>query len=159
MRTPLNGIIGLTYLTEEMPLPETAQKNLHKIDTSSKFLLGLINDILDMAKAESGKVALKLEPYTISEFNEYLDAVIRPLCRERNLNFVLDESGIEDRIPLADKLRINQVLFNLLSNAVKYTPEGGTITYTIQSVPLPDQRVQITHTISDTGIGMIWMLK
>jgi len=154
MRTPLNGIIGLTYLTEEMPLPETAQKNLHKIDTSSKFLLGLINDILDMAKAESGKVALKLEPYTISEFNEYLDAVIRPLCRERNLNFVLDESGIEDRIPLADKLRINQVLFNLLSNAVKYTPEGGTITYTIQSVPLPDQRVQITHTISDTGIGM-----
>ena len=154
MRTPLNGIIGLTYLTEEMPLPETAQKNLHKIDTSSKFLLGLINDILDMAKAESGKVALKLEPYTISEFNEYLDAVIRPLCRERNLNFVLDESGIEDRIPLADKLRINQVLFNLLSNAVKYTPEGGTITYTIQSVQLPDQRVQITHTISDTGIGM-----
>lgn len=154
MRTPLNGIIGLTYLTEEMDLPQKAQENLQKIDTSSKFLLGLINDILDMAKAESGKVVLKPEPYSIDEFNKYLDAVIRPLCKERKLNFVLDESGVMTRIPLADKLRINQILFNVLSNAVKYTPEGGTITYTIQASALPHDRVQIIHTISDTGIGM-----
>jgi signal transduction histidine kinase/CheY-like chemotaxis protein len=154
MRTPLNGIIGLTYLTEEMDLPQKAQENLQKIDTSSKFLLGLINDILDMAKAESGKVVLKPEPYSIDEFNKYLDAVIRPLCKERKLNFVLDESGVMTRIPLADKLRINQIIFNVLSNAVKYTPEGGTITYTIQASALPHDRVQIIHTISDTGIGM-----
>jgi signal transduction histidine kinase len=63
MRTPLNGIIGMTYLTGKMDLPPAAQENLQKIDTSSKFLLNLINDLLDMTKAESGKIELHPEPY------------------------------------------------------------------------------------------------
>jgi signal transduction histidine kinase/CheY-like chemotaxis protein len=155
IRTPLNGIIGLTYLTREIPdLPAAASANLSKIDISSKFLLSLVNDILDMSRAESGKIELHPEPYTVEEFNSYLDAVIRPLCAEKNQQFRLQENVTSNLIPLADKSRINQVLFNLLSNAVKYTPEGGMITYSISGHTIGENRVEIEHVITDTGIGM-----
>jgi signal transduction histidine kinase/CheY-like chemotaxis protein len=154
IRTPLNGIIGMTNLAKEEKDPRKIQAYLDKIDTSSKFLLGLINDILDMVKVESGKITLQPEPYPIDEFNNYLDAVIRPLCKEKNQKFILQEDVTVQRVPLADKLHINQILFNLLSNAVKFTPEGGTITYTIKGQQLSDNKVCIEHIISDTGIGM-----
>jgi signal transduction histidine kinase/ActR/RegA family two-component response regulator len=155
MRTPLNGIIGMTYLTQEMELPEQAKENLQKIDVSSKFLLSLINNVLDMSKAESGEIELHPEPYPIDEFNKYLDAVVRPLCQEKEQKFVLNEKfAIADFVPLSDKLRCNQIMFNLLSNAVKYTPEGGTITYTIRGRLLESGKMQIEHEIADNGIGM-----
>jgi PAS domain S-box-containing protein len=155
MRTPLNGIIGLSYLTQEMELPEKARENLEKIDTSSKFLLSLINDVLDMSKAESGEIELHPEPYTIDELNKYIDAVVRPLCQEKGQKFVLEEKfAILNVVPLSDKLRCNQIIFNLLSNAVKYTPEGGTITYTIHGTLPEPGKMQIEHEITDTGIGM-----
>ena len=154
IRTPLNGIIGMTYLAEEENNTEKTADCLRKIDQSSRFLLGLINDILDMTKAESGKIELHPEPYPAEEFNSYLDAVIRPLCKEKNQNFILQEDISNQFVPVADKLRINQIIFNILSNAVKFTPEGGTITYQIQSKPLSSDKVAITHIISDTGIGI-----
>jgi len=155
IRTPLNGIIGMTYLAREQDNPARTADCLDKIDRSSSFLLGLINDVLDMSRAESGEIELNPEPYPLEEFNEYLDAVIRPLCREKGQTFVLDEQfSIRDRIPIADKLRCNQIIFNLLSNAVKYTPEDGTITYRIRGCRLGQGRLRIDHEISDTGIGM-----
>jgi CheY-like chemotaxis protein len=155
IRTPLNGIIGMTYLALEEDNPPRTADCLAKIDTSSKFLLGLINDVLDMSRAESDRIELNPEPYPIGEYNEYLDAVIRPLCREKGQSFMLDESlALNQLVPLADKLRTNQIMFNLLSNAVKYTPEGGTITYRISGVSLGDGRVAVEHRITDTGIGM-----
>jgi signal transduction histidine kinase/ligand-binding sensor protein/ActR/RegA family two-component response regulator len=155
IRTPLNGIIGMTYLTGKMDLPEQARKNLSKIDTSSRFLLNLINDILDMSKAESGKIELHPEPYGVEEFGQYMSAVIGPLCRERNQKFIFKpEHMIADIIPLFDKLRINQIVFNLLSNAVKYTPEGGTISYCVGETRLSDRRMSMHIEITDSGIGM-----
>jgi signal transduction histidine kinase/ActR/RegA family two-component response regulator len=155
MRTPLNGIIGMTYLTQEMELPQKARENLEKIDTSSKFLLSLINDVLDMSKAESGEIELHPEPYTVDELNKYVDAIVRPLCREKGQKFILDEEfTIFDEVPIADKLRCNQIIFNLLSNAVKYTPEGGTITYRVSGKMLESGEMQIEHEIRDDGIGM-----
>ena len=155
IRTPLNGIIGMTYIAREQDNPPRTADCLGKIDTSSKFLLGLINDILDMSRVESDRIELIPEPYPISEFNDYLDAVIRPLCREKGQHFVLDEeSALSDMVPIADKLRTNQIIFNLLSNAVKYTPEGGTVTYRVSGKPLEPGRVCIDHEISDNGIGM-----
>jgi signal transduction histidine kinase/ActR/RegA family two-component response regulator len=155
MRTPLNGIIGMTYLTQEMELPEKARENLRKIDTSSKFLLSLINDVLDMSKAESCQIELNPEPYPIDEFNKYIDAVIRPLCKEKGQQFILDEKyAVFDVVPVADKLRCNQIIFNLLSNAVKYTPEGGTVTYSISGSVIGPEKIRIEHQIKDTGIGM-----
>ena len=155
IRTPLNGIIGMTYLAKEQKNPAGTVDCLDKIDRSSSFLLGLINDVLDMSRAESGQIELNPEPYPLEEFNGYLDAVIRPLCQEKAQKFVLDERfSIRDRIPVADKLRCNQIIFNLLSNAVKYTPEDGTITYRVSGSRLERGRIRIDHEISDTGIGM-----
>jgi len=155
MRTPLNGIIGITYLTEEMEMSDEVHENLVKIDTSSKFLLGLINDILDMTKAESNEVELHPEPYPPTEFNEYLDAVIKPLCDDKRLNFVVNANQAEDAVPLFDKLRINQVIFNLLSNAVKFTPEGGTVSYDVHFDKRDEHGcIPLRITVSDNGIGM-----
>ena len=154
MRTPLNGIIGMTYLTDRMELPEEARGNLRKIDTSSRFLLSLINDVLDMSKAESGKIELHPEPYTSQEFDQYIDAVIRPLCKEKNQQLITDIVMPPDRVPLMDKLRTNQIVFNLLSNAVKYTPEGGEIRFSAVSEVLPGDRLAMKIVAADNGIGM-----
>jgi signal transduction histidine kinase/ActR/RegA family two-component response regulator len=155
MRTPLNGIIGMTYLTRKMNLPEKAQDNLCKIDTSSKFLLSLINDVLDMSKAESGKIELRPEPYAIDEFKNYINSIIAPLCAERNQTFSFELAEVlTDIVPLLDKLRINQIIFNLLSNAVKYTPEGGKICYRITEKKMDDSHMGMHLEIIDNGIGM-----
>ena len=154
MRTPLNGIIGMTYLTHQMDLPDAAQANLDKIEVSSKFLLSLINDLLDMTKAESGKIELHPEPYTVEEFRRYIDAVIRPLCAGKWQEFVLDISIPDGVVPVQDKLRINQIVFNLLSNAVKYTPEKGRIVYSSRVELLAGNRLAMHICVSDNGIGM-----
>jgi PAS domain S-box-containing protein len=155
IRTPLNGIIGMSYIAREQENPPRTADCLDKIDTSSKFLLGLINDVLDMSRMESNRVELKPEPYPIEEYNAYLDAVIRPLCLEKGQKFLLDErSAMTDFVPVADKLRCNQIVFNLLSNAVKYTPEGGTITCRIRGSLPESGKMQIELEIADTGIGM-----
>lgn len=154
MRTPLNGVMGMAYLAKEQDNPPVTADCLTKINTSAKFLLSLINNILDMAKVENGDVDLLYEPALIGEYNEYLDAVIRPLCRERNQHFVLHEDIDTENVPLTDKRRVNQVLFNLLSNAVKFTPEGGTVAYSLRSRMIAPNRMEIIHRISDTGIGI-----
>jgi PAS domain S-box-containing protein len=154
IRTPLNGIIGMTYLTEELELPEKARENLKKIDTSSKFLLSLINDILDLTKAESDRVELRPEPYPPQEFESYIDSVFRPLCEEKHQTLDANTSR-PMAIPLFDKLRVNQVLFNLLSNAVKYTQEGGTITFRSRfGAPDKKGRMSVEFEIGDNGCGM-----
>lgn len=155
MRTPLNGIIGMTYLTQELELPDKARENLAKIDTSSKFLLSLINDILDMSKAESGKIELHPEPYPVEEFANYINAIIVPLCAERSQTFFFESAEmLTDVIPLFDKLRINQIVFNLLSNAVKYTPEGGQIRCRVVEKKLDVSHMSVHFDIIDNGIGM-----
>ena len=154
IRTPLNGILGMTYLAEkEDNSPKTADC-LQKIGDSSRFLMGLINDILDMSKAESGKIELHPEPYPPEEFYGYLNAVFAPLFEEKQQNFILDAHPLDDRVPLLDKLRINQVVFNLLSNAVKYTPEGGTVAYRVWFYPLENTRLHMKIEVADNGIGI-----
>jgi signal transduction histidine kinase/PAS domain-containing protein/BarA-like signal transduction histidine kinase len=155
IRTPLNGIIGMNYLASEQANPPKTVDCLRKIETSSKYLLSLINDILDISKAESNKIEFRLEPYPLSEFNAYVDSLIKPLCQAKDQHFTLNEDKAEFAlVPLSDKLRCNQIIFNLLSNAVKYTPEGGNITYSISGRILGPRRIEITHKISDDGIGM-----
>ncbi len=155
MRTPLNGVIGMTYLAQEQPNPPQTADYLRKIDTSSKFLLSLINDVLDMSKAESGKVELRLEPYPVEEFGQYITAVIGPLCLEKKQTLLFEpEKILSDVIPIFDHLRINQVVFNLLSNAVKYTPEGGSIRYRVAETKLSESSMTMHVDVIDNGIGM-----
>lgn len=155
IRTPLNGIIGMSRIAKEQKEnPEKTKDCLKKIDTSSKFLLGLVNDILDMSKAESNKIALRKAPYVFMDFSNYLDAVIKPLCMDKNQKLVIDTRICMDAVPLMDSLRINQIYFNLLSNATKYTPEGGTITFKVREHITSENKLAIDSWIIDNGIGM-----
>jgi CheY-like chemotaxis protein/two-component sensor histidine kinase len=155
IRTPLNGIIGMTYLASEQDNPPKTKDCLKKVDTSSKYLLSLVNDILDMSKAESNKIEFHPEPYSFEEFNIYIDSLIRPLAEQKDQKFILNEDRIpSSSVPLIDKLRMNQIAFNLLSNAVKYTPEGGKINFTIFGEETAEKKMKVTYVVSDNGIGM-----
>ncbi len=154
IRTPLNGIIGMTHIAREKKDVHEIAECLDKIDTSSRFLLGLVNEVLDMSKAESGKMELHPEPYYVGDFRSYIDAVIRPLCDEKNQKLIFEAHIPEHIVPLMDILRTNQIYFNLLSNAVKYTQEGGEIRVVVNGSLMPDRKERIVTSVSDNGIGM-----
>lgn len=155
IRTPLNGISGMVYLAKQQNNPAKTQDCLDKIETSSRFLLGLINEILDMTNAENGVLELHPEPYTPDTLHDYLSAVIQPLCDEKGIRFIYDNTEtVRDVVPVADILRVNQVYFNLLSNAVKFTPEGGTVTCRLRSHLTASGRLVSECTVSDNGIGI-----
>ena len=126
IRTPMNAIIGLTRLAEEEEDAKKVHSYLHSIETSSNFLLGLINDILDMSKIENGELTLKEDVYHVEEFVEGINTIIRPLMEEKNIRFTVAMNCHVECIR-TDRLRFNQISFNLLSNAAKFTPEGGSI--------------------------------
>ncbi len=153
IRTPLNGIIGMAALAQTEQDPAKLSDYLGKIDESGHFLLGLVNDILDMSRVESGKLELHPEPYSGRDFINYLEAVIRPLCNEKHINLRLPTAD-KNYMVLADKLRINQIFFNLLSNAAKFTPPGGHISFNIYTRLEPDGRISGDFIVRDDGIGM-----
>ena len=144
----------MTYIAKEQKNPPKTVKCLDDIETSSKFLLGLVNDVLDMSKVESGKIELHPEPYLAEEFQNYVESVIRPLCESKNQNFNVKAYTIDSVIPVMDILRFNQIIFNILSNAVKYTPEGGEISLAVENKLISENKERITTVIRDNGIGM-----
>ena len=154
IRTPLNGIMGMTYLAGKQDNPPETVDCLKKIDMSSKFLLGLINDVLDMSKAESGKMELHLEPYPSNELVGYIDSVVRPMCEDKHIKLVVETDKVIEFTPIVDKLRVTQLLTNIFSNAIKFTPEGGTITYRVSGHLTENGKLLCVTEISDTGAGM-----
>ena len=144
----------MTYLARQQENSPRTADCLRKIDTSSKFLLGLVNDVLDMSKAESGRIELYPEPYTAARFLEYIEAVVRPLCQAKSLDLVLEVAPVREWVPCMDILRVNQIFFNLFSNAVKFTPAGGTITYRLREQLCGDHRLRLEAAVRDTGIGI-----
>ncbi|WP_050696922.1 hybrid sensor histidine kinase/response regulator [Anaeromassilibacillus senegalensis] len=154
MRTPMNGIVGMTAIAKRS-LDDRARvlDCLNKIDLSSRHLLGLINDVLDMSKIESGKLALVSEPFDLSELLQGLEALLRPQCesKEQTLTFTVD---VRHTKLVGDTLRLNQIFMNLLSNAVKFTPEGGTVSFTAQEQEQRAGSVTFRFTVADNGIGI-----
>jgi len=153
IRTPLNGIMGMTQLALKEENQDKVRKYLKKAEMSSSFLLGLINDLLDMSKIESGKVELHPEPYEYKEFIEYINCVIRPLMQKKNLKFTIHGTNMASKV-LIDKLRFNQIMFNLLSNSCKYTNEGGSIQFRMNCEKVNDSLCIGTFMVKDNGIGM-----
>ncbi len=156
IRTPMNVIIGfLTLMQDEINNPNLIKEYIQRIDTASKHLLGLINDVLDMSKIESGSTTLSPAEMNLSEVIEEINTIIRPQAKAKNQTFDIFASHLNFEHLLGDKMRINQILINLLSNSVKYTPENGTITMRVDELPqVVDNYSRIRFTISDNGLGM-----
>lgn len=153
IRTPMNAIIGLTHLAEEEENLQKVKEYLYNIDTSSDFLLGLTNDILDMSKIENGELTLKEDSYTKEEFRNAINTVIKPLMDKKDIRFIFRLAANAECIRV-DRLRYNQIFFNLLSNAAKFTPKGGTVEFTTEELPPLDGKKGIRFHIKDNGIGM-----
>ncbi|SHK60535.1 response regulator [Hespellia stercorisuis] len=154
MRTPLNVIIGMNKLAQENDNPPDTDDCLQKIELASEFLLGLINDVLDMERVENGKMELHLTPYSGSEFRNYIETIIGPLCEQKNIEFEYARDKQMEFVVMQDKLKINRIYFNLLSNAVKYTPEGGKIIFSTSVEMTADNKIAMLVKVSDNGIGM-----
>lgn len=153
IRTPMNAIIGLTHLASEEENLSVVREYLHNIDTSSTFLLGLINDILDMSKIENGELTLKEGPFSKREFEDSINTVIRPLMEEKEINFIFRLGDNAECIQV-DRLRFSQIFFNLLSNAAKFTPTGGTVEFLSEPLEPKENKLGVRFIVRDNGIGM-----
>ncbi len=159
IRTPMNAIVGMTAIaTTHIDDKEQVRNCLKKIALSGKHLLGLINDVLDMSKIESGKMTLTAERISLREVVEGIVSIVQTQVKAKgqNFNVHIDNIMIED--VYCDSVRLNQVLLNLLSNAVKYTQEGGTIQLSLFQEEAPPEKGSTfirTHIlVKDNGIGM-----
>ncbi len=153
IRTPLNAIIGSVNLAMEENNPPETNELLTSVNVASKYLLGLINDILDLSKIESGKIELNEEPYTRGEFLLSINTVIKPLMDFKNIQFTIHYEGNGECV-IVDRLRFNQIFFNLLSNAAKFTPEGGRVELSLEQIPDPNGKYGMRYCVRDSGIGM-----
>jgi len=157
IRTPMNAIVGMTAIAAaNLDKPEKVQECLKKITVSGKHLLGLINDVLDMSKIESGKITLNLSRVSLKEAIDSIVAIIQPQAKTKHQQFDVFVHDISAEQVLCDGVRLNQVLINLLSNAVKFTPDGGKIEMALWETPSPlgSGYIRICMRIRDTGIGM-----
>ena len=158
IRTPMNAIIGFATLAlDDIRDGKKVQDYLSKILSSSKHLLGLINDILDMSRIESGKVVLEEQETDLVTTLQELQSIMEGQAKERKLKLHVDYSNLRDRHVFCDKTRLNQVMFNLLANAVKFTSEGGSIWLTMSQLEPTyevEDRAIYEIRVKDTGIGI-----
>lgn len=155
IRTPMNAIIGMTTLgLLKLDDPADIKNCLSKIDTSSRYLLSLINDILDMSKIETGKMEIVNEKFDIQMFFEDLVAIIYPQAEDLGIRLEIHHEEPMERYYLGDALRTKQILLNLLSNALKFTPEGGNITVTVKEQRKAGGYAYLKFRVSDTGSGI-----
>lgn len=155
IRTPLNGIIGMNYIASTKVPPGNSElaECLQKVDISAQYLLGILNDILDMSKIESGKAGLASAPFSLFALTDSIETIILAQMEGKNILFYVEVLCEFDREYIGDELRIKQILINLLSNAVKFTDEGS-ITLEISTAAFDDKRDMVSFTVRDTGKGM-----
>ena len=156
IRTPMNAIIGMTAIASaHINEAERVKECLKKIGLSSKHLLSLINDILDMSKIESGKLSLREEPFNFAELVADSVELIRPEANAKQLKTEIHLSALKQEKVVGDPLRIRQVCINILSNAVKYTPSGGSLCIEVKQESSYRRGYQsYVFSCSDTGMGM-----
>ncbi|WP_125140506.1 PAS domain-containing hybrid sensor histidine kinase/response regulator [Clostridium transplantifaecale] len=156
IRTPMNAIIGMTDIAGmHIDEPERIKDCIKKISLSSQHLLGLINDVLDMSKIESGKVALNMEAMSLPVVLENVVAIMQPVVKERKQHFSVRLQHVEHETLICDSLRLRQILINILSNASKFTPENGLIVLEVEElITKTPGLARFRFTFSDTGIGI-----
>ncbi len=156
IRTPMNAIIGMTAIAgAHIADIDRVKDCLSKISVSSRHLLGIINDILDMSKIESGKINLNEEDFNLSDLLKNLFDMVRPQVKERGHELKVRIHDIKHEDVIGDSLRIQQAFVNIMSNSIKYTPEGGIITVSVTEKPTPQNKMACYEFIfEDNGIGM-----
>lgn len=154
IRTPMNAIVGLADLTVMIKdLPEKAQINLEKIKSSSRYLLSLINDILDVSRIESGKMELAATPFSLSVMLCDIESMLASDAARKELTFQV-ESRLKDEVLVGDSIRLRQVILNLLSNAFKFTPAHGHVRLVMTQTASDGDRASYTVRVIDNGIGI-----
>ena len=157
IRTPMNAIVGMTAIaTAHIDDLEQVKGCLRRIALSSKQLLGLINDVLDMSKIESGKMTLTAANTSLKELFDGIVSIMQPQINTKKQNFDVHIADVTIENVWCDGVRLNQVLLNLLSNATKYTPEGGVIQLSLfeENSPKGEKFVRLHIIVKDNGIGM-----
>ena len=155
IRTPMNAIIGLDSLALRAPeLPEETREYLEKIGGSARHLLGLINDILDMSRIESGHMVLRKEEFSFRGMLEQINTMVMSQCGEKGLKYECKLiGGVSDNY-IGDDMKLKQVLINILSNAVKFTEAPGSVTLTVERTATFADQSTIKFVVKDTGVGM-----
>lgn len=154
IRTPMNAVVGLTDITSMMQdVPEPVRKNLEKIKSSSRYLLSLISDILDMSRIDSGKMTVSREPFSMGRMLNELESMMALEAERRGLEFCLKKEMQHDGFT-GDELRLRQVLTNLLSNAFKFTPAGGHVLLEVTESENKESGSRFLFRVKDDGIGI-----
>lgn len=156
IRTPMNAIIGMTAIAAaHAENPDRVRDALSKISSSSRHLLGLINEVLDMSKVESGTISLAAEEFSLSDLLNSMLLMIQPQIQAHKHHLQVHIQDIKHENVIGDSLRIQQVFLNLMSNAVKYTPDGGEISFTVREQAMPTSSTGCYEFIvEDNGMGM-----
>ena len=155
IRTPMNAIIGLNNIALNEPdISDKTREYLTKIGGSAQHLLGIINDILDMSRIESGRMVIKNEEFSFAKNLEQVNTIISGQCRDKGLQYDCRLAGKIDDYYIGDGVKLKQVMINILGNAVKFTPEGGKVTLQTEEGPRYDGKATLKMTFADTGIGM-----
>lgn len=155
IRTPMNAIVGMTAIAATYIEDRKRVENcLEKIGYSSKHLMTLINDVLDMSKIDEGKMTIAQESFNLEHVAESITSIIYPQSEERKQSFNMRLVDVTDTQLVGDSLRLNQILLNLLSNSLKFTPAGGSVSLDIRQIQKKNGRVRLRFTIRDNGIGM-----
>ena len=155
IRTPMNAIVGMSTIAQQNLKNEGKLKGcIQKILLASRQLLGLINDILDMSKIESGKIEIRTEPFNLRIVLENISKMIYSQAREKGIDFSVNMTGQIEEELVGDSLRLNQILLNLFSNALKFTPAGGSIQLRIEKLAEDEKEIRIRFAVSDTGRGI-----
>ena len=160
IRTPINAMIGLAELNRQdilkgEPDPGRQLENIRQSQEAARYLLTLINDILDTARIESGKILLHPEVVIAEEFLLHIDTMIRPLAEQKGVRYSSERLTREHQKYYADTTRLQQILMNLLNNAIKFTPAGGSVHLTSEVTGYkPDQKAVVRFVVTDTGIGI-----
>ena len=155
IRTPLNAIIGLDNIALRDPdLTPKNRETFEKIGASATHLLGLINDILDISRIESGRVSVKTEEFLLKDLLEQVSIIINGQCQDKGLHFDCNtQSALRDYY-VGDDMKIKQILINILGNSVKFTNAPGRVSLSVEEIPGPDGSTALRFTTNDTGIGM-----
>ena len=155
IRTPMNAIIGLDNIALRDPdITPRTREHLEKIGASAKHLLGLINDILDMSRIESGRMVLKNEEFSFREFLDQINIIINGQCQDKGLHYECNIIGSVADYYFGDDLKLKQVIINILGNSVKFTEAPGNVTLTVEQTDSVEGRCALRFSMQDTGIGM-----